>query len=273
MRCGPTLQCTRLTAANSSARCIGTMHSCSCFQNTDIPSLASFAPIAHAQVEQAQATSSKIEAELKDLKATLKNIEDARPFDQLTVDDVVAARPEIGRTVDEMVKKGKWTTPGYDEKFGKICVRGSRCSDRTLAETSVSSNAVQQIESRTSGAQSVVRQTEALLTELVSKICIGPTCIDLTSAVVLLESRANSNTGPEPNVVFPLDSVLSLISISQKWGALKTDLKDEAGLLTGQQMRGCNTAVQRLARRLDRLCVREKNRQHIAFSRPAFDQV
>ncbi|SJX66668.1 probable ATP7-F1F0-ATPase complex, FO D subunit [Sporisorium reilianum f. sp. reilianum] len=71
-------------------------------------------------VEQAQASSSKIEAELKDLKATLKNIEDARPFDQLTVDDVVAARPEIGRTVDEMVKKGKWTTPGYDEKFGNL---------------------------------------------------------------------------------------------------------------------------------------------------------
>nr|CDI57155.1 probable ATP7-F1F0-ATPase complex, FO D subunit [Melanopsichium pennsylvanicum 4] len=69
-------------------------------------------------IEQAQATASKIEAELKDLKATLKNIEDARPFDQLTVNDVVAARPEIGRTVDEMVKKGKWTTPGYDEKFG-----------------------------------------------------------------------------------------------------------------------------------------------------------
>lgn len=75
----------------------------------------------HQQVEQAQATSSKIEAELKDLKSTLKNIEDARPFDQLTVDDVVAARPEIGRTVDEMVKKGKWTTPGYDEKFGSEC--------------------------------------------------------------------------------------------------------------------------------------------------------
>lgn len=72
------------------------------------------------QVEQAQATSSKIEAELKDLKATLKNIQDARPFDQLTVDDVVAARPEVGRTVDEMVKKGKWTTPGYDEKFGNL---------------------------------------------------------------------------------------------------------------------------------------------------------
>ncbi|ETS61574.1 hypothetical protein PaG_04328 [Moesziomyces aphidis] len=71
-------------------------------------------------VEQAQATASKIEAELKDLKATLKNIEEARPFNQLSVDDVVAARPEIGRTVDEMVKKGKWTTPGYDEKFGNL---------------------------------------------------------------------------------------------------------------------------------------------------------
>ncbi|CCF48471.1 hypothetical protein NDA11_006235 [Ustilago hordei] len=71
-------------------------------------------------VEQAQASSSKIEAELKDLKSTLQNIQDARSFDQLTVDDVVAARPEIGRTVDEMVKKGKWTTPGYDEKFGNL---------------------------------------------------------------------------------------------------------------------------------------------------------
>lgn len=89
-------------------------------QNTDM-TFSPSCPLAllHAQqVEQAQATSSKIEAELKDLKATLKNIEDARPFNQLTVDDVVAARPEIGRTVDEMVKKGKWTTPGYDEKFG-----------------------------------------------------------------------------------------------------------------------------------------------------------
>ncbi|SPO39121.1 related to ATP7 - F1F0-ATPase complex, FO D subunit [Pseudozyma flocculosa] len=68
--------------------------------------------------EQAQATATKIEAELKDLKATLKNIEEARPFNQLTTDDVIAARPEIGKTVEEMVKKGKWTTPGYEEKFG-----------------------------------------------------------------------------------------------------------------------------------------------------------
>ncbi|CAD6890618.1 unnamed protein product [Tilletia controversa] len=71
-------------------------------------------------VEQAKATEAKIESELKDLKATLKNIEDARPFDQLTTDDVIAARPEIGKTVEEMVKKGKWTVPGYTEKFGSL---------------------------------------------------------------------------------------------------------------------------------------------------------
>ncbi|KAL9931312.1 hypothetical protein V8E36_009822 [Tilletia maclaganii] len=71
-------------------------------------------------VEQAKATEAKIEAELKDLKATLKNIEEARPFDQLSTDDVIAARPEIGKTVEEMVKKGKWTVPGYYEKFGNL---------------------------------------------------------------------------------------------------------------------------------------------------------
>lgn len=74
------------------------------------------------QVEQATATASKIESELKDLKATLKNIEDARPFDQLTVAEVIAARPEIGKTVEEMVKKGKWSVPGYEEKFGNLSV-------------------------------------------------------------------------------------------------------------------------------------------------------
>jgi hypothetical protein len=70
------------------------------------------------QVEQAQASSDKIEAELKDLKATLQNIQEARPFDQLTVDEVIAARPEIRETVEAMVKQGKWTTPQYTEKFG-----------------------------------------------------------------------------------------------------------------------------------------------------------
>jgi len=61
-----------------------------------------------------------MEAELKDLKATLGNIEGARPFDQLTTGDVLQARPEIAKTIEEMVKKGKWTVPGYDEKFGSM---------------------------------------------------------------------------------------------------------------------------------------------------------
>ena len=69
-------------------------------------------------VSQAQESAVKLDGELKDLKATLSNIEEARPFDQLTSDDVVAARPEIGKTVEEMVKKGKWSLPGYAEKFG-----------------------------------------------------------------------------------------------------------------------------------------------------------
>lgn len=70
------------------------------------------------QVKQAEESATKIEAELKDLKETLGNIEGARPFDQLTVTDVINARPEIAKTVEEMVKKGKWTLPGYEEKFG-----------------------------------------------------------------------------------------------------------------------------------------------------------
>ncbi|PWN97313.1 putative ATP7-F1F0-ATPase complex, FO D subunit [Tilletiopsis washingtonensis] len=72
--------------------------------------------------EQAKATASKIETELADLKATLQNIEQARPFNQLSTDDVIKARPEIGRTVEEMVKKGKWSTPGYDATFGNLSV-------------------------------------------------------------------------------------------------------------------------------------------------------
>ena len=64
------------------------------------------------QVKQAQESSAKLEAELKDLKETLSNSEGARPFDQLSVADVIAARPEIGKTVDEMGKKAMWTVRG-----------------------------------------------------------------------------------------------------------------------------------------------------------------
>ncbi|TIA93416.1 hypothetical protein E3P99_00144 [Wallemia hederae] len=71
-------------------------------------------------VDSAQQTEKKIAEELKDLQATLDNIQSARPFDQLTLDDVAAARPEITKTVDTMVHKGKWSVPGYKEKFGDL---------------------------------------------------------------------------------------------------------------------------------------------------------
>ncbi|VVT45549.1 uncharacterized protein SAPINGB_P000787 [Magnusiomyces paraingens] len=66
----------------------------------------------------AKETSATIEKELQDLEATLSNIETARPFDQLTLDDLRKARPDIDAKVTEAVTKGRWETPGYDEKFG-----------------------------------------------------------------------------------------------------------------------------------------------------------
>ncbi|RUP06754.1 hypothetical protein BC936DRAFT_140281 [Jimgerdemannia flammicorona] len=71
-------------------------------------------------VAKAQKTVEKVDAELRDLQVTLTNIETARPVEQLTVDDVLIAKPEITETVDKMVQKGKWTVPGYKEKFGDI---------------------------------------------------------------------------------------------------------------------------------------------------------
>jgi len=62
----------------------------------------------------------KVDLELKDLQATLANIEDARPFEDLTVEDVGAAHPRIVEAVETMLKKGKWTVPGYKEKFGDL---------------------------------------------------------------------------------------------------------------------------------------------------------
>ncbi|KAF5333425.1 hypothetical protein D9611_002347 [Ephemerocybe angulata] len=71
-------------------------------------------------VSKAQETEQKIDVELKELQATLANIEDARPFDQLTTEDVAKAHPRIAEAVETMVKKGKWTVPGYKEKFGDL---------------------------------------------------------------------------------------------------------------------------------------------------------
>ncbi|TEB35478.1 ATP synthase d subunit [Coprinellus micaceus] len=71
-------------------------------------------------VAKAKETEEKIDIELQELQATLANIEDARPFDQLTTEDVAKAHPRIAEAVETMVKKGKWTVPGYKEKFGDL---------------------------------------------------------------------------------------------------------------------------------------------------------
>lgn len=47
------------------------------------------------------------------MNETLANIQEARPFEDLTVDEVAKARPEITKAVETMIKKGKWTVPGY----------------------------------------------------------------------------------------------------------------------------------------------------------------
>lgn len=36
------------------------------------------------------------------------------------VDEVSEARPEVSKAVETMLKKGKWTVPGYAEKFGDL---------------------------------------------------------------------------------------------------------------------------------------------------------
>ncbi|KAI9027351.1 hypothetical protein CLU79DRAFT_788963 [Phycomyces nitens] len=71
-------------------------------------------------VAKAQTTVEQIDVELKDLHATLTNIEDSRPIEQLTVDDIVVAKPEITKNIEDMLQKGKFSIPGYKEKFGDI---------------------------------------------------------------------------------------------------------------------------------------------------------
>lgn len=71
-------------------------------------------------VKSAEDTTTKIESELKELNATLSNIKDARGFQELTLQDIAKARPQIPQAVDTMVEKGKWSVPGYKEKFGDL---------------------------------------------------------------------------------------------------------------------------------------------------------
>ncbi|RSH93919.1 ATP synthase d subunit [Saitozyma podzolica] len=71
-------------------------------------------------VAAAKETLTKISSEESSLKDTLSNIQDARPFEDLTVTEVSKARPEITKAVETMLKKGKWSVPGYREKFGEF---------------------------------------------------------------------------------------------------------------------------------------------------------
>ncbi|KAK6586535.1 hypothetical protein PZA11_001592 [Diplocarpon coronariae] len=73
-------------------------------------------------VKSAEETKGRVDLELKDLAATLKNIEEARPFDELTVDEVAAARPDIDEKTSQLVSKGRWSVPGYKEKFGDLSI-------------------------------------------------------------------------------------------------------------------------------------------------------
>jgi len=71
-------------------------------------------------VTKAQETAGKVDEELVNLQSTLANIEEARSFEELTVADVGKAHPHIFKTVETMMQKGKWTVPGYKEKFGDM---------------------------------------------------------------------------------------------------------------------------------------------------------
>ncbi|KAH0427469.1 ATP synthase d mitochondrial [Colletotrichum kahawae] len=73
-------------------------------------------------VKNAEATKDKVDLELKDLEKTLANIETARPFEDLTVDEVSAAEPSIDEKTSQLVSKGRWSVPGYKEKFGDLSV-------------------------------------------------------------------------------------------------------------------------------------------------------
>ncbi|OTA56867.1 NAC-domain-containing protein [Hypoxylon sp. EC38] len=73
-------------------------------------------------VKNAQNTKEKVDLELQDLEKTLRNIETARPFEELTVDEVAAAEPSIDEKTAKLVSKGRWSVPGYKEKFGDLSV-------------------------------------------------------------------------------------------------------------------------------------------------------
>lgn len=82
-------------------------------------------------VEAAKATVEKITAEESNLQATLSNIKDARPFEDLTVKEISESQPQITKAVETMVKKGKWSVPGY--RVSRRCVLDFQdCADHMI---------------------------------------------------------------------------------------------------------------------------------------------
>ncbi|KAL8662993.1 MAG: hypothetical protein Q9202_004223 [Teloschistes flavicans] len=102
----------------------------------------------------AEQTRLQVDREVKSLDKALRDIETARPFEDLTVvrfallslrlnpsrkkrslmrndvlltigesqDEVCAAAPEIEKRTEWLVSRGRWSVPGYKEKFGDLSV-------------------------------------------------------------------------------------------------------------------------------------------------------
>ncbi|KAI4100920.1 MAG: hypothetical protein L6R37_005172 [Teloschistes peruensis] len=70
----------------------------------------------------AQQTREQVDREVQSLEKALRDIETARPFEDLTVDEVIVADPEIDRRTEWLVSRGRWSVPGYKEKFGDLSI-------------------------------------------------------------------------------------------------------------------------------------------------------
>ncbi|KTW27425.1 hypothetical protein T552_02403 [Pneumocystis carinii B80] len=73
-------------------------------------------------IENATKVQENANKELIELETALLNIQQALPIDELTVEDVLTACPKIEEKVEEMVKREKWSVPGYKEKFGDLAI-------------------------------------------------------------------------------------------------------------------------------------------------------
>ncbi|KAI9598097.1 hypothetical protein BDF19DRAFT_420385 [Syncephalis fuscata] len=69
-------------------------------------------------VQRAEQTVKQIDIDIAELQKTLSNIESARPVEQLSVEDIIEAKPEIVEVLGKRLEEGKWSIPGYEEKYG-----------------------------------------------------------------------------------------------------------------------------------------------------------